>query len=268
MKTLNLPIIILIVLLLSGCVVTKAEDPFLVIAHRGDSGQAPEHTFASYNRAVELGADYIEIDLRLTKDNHLIAFHDETVERTTNGKGAVRDLTLERVKKLDAGSWFDSSYKDEKVPTLEEIFERYGNDENYYIETEVLEGSLVMEKQLVSLIEEYNLEDNVVIQSFFPESLKEVKKLNNKLPLVLLLEKETVFTKEKINEWNNYLFAVAPTCLDLNERIVSKLHSSDLKIHPFFPTKSEKEEIKRMIDIGVDGVFTNHVEYTKSLNTD
>lgn len=94
----------------------------------------------SYN---ELGASYIEIDLQRTKDGHLVAMHDETVDRTTNGSGRVEDYTLAELKKLDAGSSFNEqnpqlakdSYKGATVPTLDEILTRYGTDANYYIET-------------------------------------------------------------------------------------------------------------------------------------
>ena len=81
------------------------------IAHRGASGYAPEHTFNSYDKSHrELGASYIEIDLQRTKDGHLVAMHDETVDRTTNGHGRVEDYTLDELKKLDAGSWFNKQH--------------------------------------------------------------------------------------------------------------------------------------------------------------
>ena len=109
------------------------------IAHRGASGYAPEHTFNAYDKSHnELGASYIEIDLQRTKDGHLVAMHDETVNRTTNGHGRVEDYTLAELKKLDAGSWFNkqhpdlaqSEYNTAKVPTVDEILSRYGQNAN------------------------------------------------------------------------------------------------------------------------------------------
>jgi glycerophosphoryl diester phosphodiesterase len=91
-----------------------------VVGHRGAVHQAPENTLASFERAIELGADLIEIDIRETKDGHLVILHDETVDRTTDGTGRVSDLTLAEIRKLDAGSWFDPKFKAQKVPTLDE----------------------------------------------------------------------------------------------------------------------------------------------------
>ncbi len=93
------------------------------IAHRGSCADRPENTLASYRRAIESGATMMEMDVRATKDNAIISLHDADLKRTTNGKGLARDFTLEEIRKLDAGSWFDPKYKDERVPTMKAILE-------------------------------------------------------------------------------------------------------------------------------------------------
>ena len=93
----------------------------LIIAHRGASGYAPENTLASMELAIKLGCDAIELDIHLTKDQQIVVCHDFTVDRTTNGRGEIENLTLEDIKKLDAGSWFSDEFKGEKIPTLEEV---------------------------------------------------------------------------------------------------------------------------------------------------
>ena len=95
----------------------------LVIAHRGASGHAPENTLAAFRKAVSLGAPFIETDLQLSRDARFVAIHDATVDRTTGGRGAVHDLTLAELRRLDAGSWFGSEYAGERLPTLDEILE-------------------------------------------------------------------------------------------------------------------------------------------------
>ena len=107
----------------------------LVVAHRGASGTRPEHTFAAYDRAIALGADYIEQDLQVTSDGVLVDMHDGTLNRTTRGAaenctGNVNSKTLAQIKTCSAGSWFGPEYVDEKVPTLEELFQRYGKTVN------------------------------------------------------------------------------------------------------------------------------------------
>ena len=81
-----------------------------IIAHRGSSSAAPENTIAAFDVAVEQGADYIELDVQMTMDQHVVVIHDDTVDRTTNGNGLVKSYTLDQLKKLDAGSWFDQQY--------------------------------------------------------------------------------------------------------------------------------------------------------------
>jgi len=109
--------------------------PMLVIGHRGASGHAPENTLAAFRKAVALGATFVETDLQLSRDAHFVAIHDATVNRTTNGKGAVHDLTLAQLRNLDAGSWFGSEFSGERIPTLEEILQfSKKNDVVFYLE--------------------------------------------------------------------------------------------------------------------------------------
>src|ERR1700683_2808619 len=106
-----------------------------IIAHRGASGHAPENTMAAFQRAVELGAPFIETDLHLTRDGRFVAIHDKTLQRTTNGQGAVQEFTLAELRQLDAGKWFDRPFSGEHIPTLEEVLE-FGraNDVVFYLE--------------------------------------------------------------------------------------------------------------------------------------
>ena len=93
----------------------------VIIAHRGSAGTHPENTLPAFMEAVRSGADGIELDVHLTADQQLVVIHDESVDRTTNGKGLIRELTLEEIKKLDAGSWFDKKYQATKISTLQEV---------------------------------------------------------------------------------------------------------------------------------------------------
>src|SRR5258705_2108830 len=107
----------------------------LVIAHRGASGNAPENTLAAFRKAVALGASFIETDLQLSRDARFVAIHYATVNRTTNGQGAVHDMALADLRKLDTGSWFCSEFAGERIPTLEEILEfSQKNDVVFYLE--------------------------------------------------------------------------------------------------------------------------------------
>ena len=115
-------------------------DPFRVIAHRGASGYAPENTMAAFERAVEMGATEVETDVAFTKDRRLLLFHDNTLDRTTNGSGLPEDYTLDELKQLDAGSWvderlsWDRDYAGEKLITLQELLDRFGDTLTYHVE--------------------------------------------------------------------------------------------------------------------------------------
>src|SRR5512140_205883 len=95
----------------------------LLVAHRGSSGTAPENTMAAFRKAIAAGVDMIELDVRMSKDYHLIVLHDSTVRRTTNGPGRVCGMSLQELKSLDAGSWFGPRFRGEQIPTLREVME-------------------------------------------------------------------------------------------------------------------------------------------------
>jgi len=262
----------------SGAPVSKtpADAPVLNIGHRGASGYAPEHTIPSYDLALKMGADYIEQDLQMTKDGVLVALHDETLDRTARGPknnctGLVIEKTLAQIKTCDVGSWFNETYpqyaKPEyvglKIPTLEEIFQRYGTGVNYYIETKNPESAPGMEEELLRLMGRYGLTQaaanhwQVLIQSFSPASLQKIHAINPSLPLVQLYDStETSATiVASLDATRTYAVGIGPSKTDVDSLLVAAAHERCLDIHPY--TVNEKQEMKDLISLGVDGMFTN-----------
>lgn len=138
----------------------------LLIAHRGASGYAPENTLAAFRKAVAMGLSFIETDLQLSRDARFVAIHDDTVNRTTNGQGAVHDLTLAELRRLDAGSWFGSSFTGERIPTLEEILEfAKRHDVVFYLELKP-GGSWGGEHALIGALRESGEIARTVVISF------------------------------------------------------------------------------------------------------
>ncbi|MBN8191306.1 glycerophosphodiester phosphodiesterase [Bacillus sp. NTK074B] len=248
------------------------DNKIINIAHRGGSGYAPEHTLPSYEVGDELGGDYIELDLQMTKDGELIAMHDETLDRTTDGTGLVKDYTLEEIKALDAGSWFNDMYPDKanseyeglKVQTLEEIIQHFGENKRYYIETKSPEVYPGMEKKLLKILDEYNLtrqngpSSKVIIQSFSEASLHKIHDMNEDIPLVQLIDYKTdaTITDRELNHYEEYAVGLGMSFKKIDEEYVDKVRDHDLLIHPY--TVLEKEDMKRLIDWGVTGMFTNY----------
>jgi glycerophosphoryl diester phosphodiesterase len=235
----------------------------IVIGHRGASGHAPEHTFASWDRALEMGVDYIEQDLQMTSDGVLVVMHDATLDRTTSGSGEVIAHTLEQIKQLDAGSWFDKSFAGERVPTLRELFERYGRDASYYIETKNPEDAPGMEAALLELILEFGLRAGavekwqVLIQSFSTPSLLEIRERDPELPLIQLIEKEysSADIQQRLPDIHNYAVGIGPAGTSVDEALGEAAHAHGLVVHPY--TVNEAAEMRRLIALGVDGMFTD-----------
>lgn len=244
----------------------------LNIAHRGASGHAPEHTLASYETGEEMIGDYIEIDLQMTLDGELIAMHDSDVSRTTDGLGLVKELTLEEIKVLDAGTWFNDenldlaqpAFSNLKIPTLDEIIEMFGTDANYYIETKTPEEYPNMVKKLVVILKAHELigpdvpKGKVIIQSFSRESLLEAKKLEPAIPLIQLISyKDTAMISEaELNKIKEYAIGIGANFKYLNEDYISKVREAGLLLHPY--TVNETEDMKQLIDWGVSGMFTDY----------
>ena len=259
---------------------TTADAPVLNIGHRGASGYAPEHTFASYDLAIQMGADYIEQDLQMTKDGVLVVMHDETLDRTARPTaesqpgdctGLVREKTLAQIKTCDVGSWFNEAYPQYaspeyvglKIPTLEEVFQRYGKSVNYYIETKNPEADLGMEEELLRLMDKYGLTKpaakkwQILIQSFSPASLEKIHALNPALPLIQLYSStETSETiQAQLDLVRAYAVGIGPSQTDVDAALVEAAHARCLDIHPY--TVNETADMQSLISLGVDGMFTN-----------
>ena len=185
--------------------------------------------------------------------------------------GPVIKRTLEQIKQCDVGSWFSPEYAGEQIPTLEEIFQRYGTSVNYYIETKNPEAAPGMEEELLSLMEEYKLtepaEDNwqVLIQSFSAESLMTIHEMNEDLPLIQLFSStETSQTiKDQLDLVSTYAVGIGPSMTDVDAALVEAAHDLCLDVHPY--TVNEKADMRDLIDLGVDGMFTNFPDRLEKL---
>ena len=144
----------------------------MVIAHRGGSGLAPENTIAAFRNALELGADGIELDVRLTRDRRVAVLHDRRVDRTTTGSGLVGDLTLEELKSLDASSWFGPEFTGERVPSLEAVFEELPDDFPIYVELKARgPGTRLLVAEVVKIVRSYGRWESTLVASFNPLAL-------------------------------------------------------------------------------------------------
>jgi glycerophosphoryl diester phosphodiesterase len=228
------------------------------IAHRGASGHAPENTMAAFRRAVELGAHFIETDLQITRDARIIAIHDFTLDRTTNGKGQVHLLPLEQIRALDAGAWYgdrrDAAFAGERVPTLKEILD-FAKEYDVIFYLEIKSGpAWGIEHAVVAALRDENASARVVILSFDPATLDSVHRLDSTLMTGFLFEHPSNDLVERtVRAGARQLVARGDL---ITPDVVEKAHSAGLQVVAW--TINETEQMQRLIATGVDGMITDY----------
>lgn len=246
-------------------VISKQEQQEMVnVAHRGASGHAPENTIAAFQKGVEMKADYIEIDVQMTKDGELVVIHDTTVNRTTNGTGKVGDLTLAEIKQLDAGSWFSETYAGEGVPTFEEVLDEFRGKVGILIELKAPELYPGVEQKIADALNERNMtklnNNKIIIQSFNHESMKKSKELLPNLSHGVLTGGSWVdVTEEQLAQFATYADYFNPTMNIVTDELVSDVHEAGMDIYPY--TSRSQEQALRLFDLNVDGIITDYPEH-------
>ena len=229
---------------------------FSLIGHRGASGYEDEHTIKSYELAVQQGADYIEMDLQLTKDNKLICMHDATVDRTTTGTGTIANMTLAQIKAL-------KTTNGEQIPTLEEVVSHFGKSVNYYIETKS-PFNINMDQELLRILQNAGLigigskRKQVIIQSFADDSLKNIR---NQYSDIFLVRLSKTFTQSDIDTSALIADGMGPNFTNVTKALVDNAHAKGLVVHPW--TVNTVADMDKAIGYGVDGFFTNYPDLYK-----
>lgn len=231
----------------------------LIMAHRGSSGTHPENTLPAFAEAVRAGADCIELDVHLTKDNHLVVIHDESVERTTNGKGLVRELTLEEIKKLDAGSWFAKKYQATKISTLQEVLNlllqmQYRGILNIEIKTDKYHYPNI-ELALSEVMQSGDWPFTYWYSSFNFESLRIMHEIEPEAQLDLILKK----SRSKVEAALDYDFieGIHPSYEWVQENL-ALVGSYPKPIRPW--AVNLYQSMIECMDLNVNGMFTDFPE--------
>jgi len=235
----------------------------LIIAHRGASGHAPENTMAAFRLAVEQSADWIELDVHQTADGHLVVLHDFTLRRTAGDPRQVRDLTLQQIKKLDIGSWWDGTYRSEQVPTLDEVLASAAGRIRVFIELK--RGSSFypeIERRLLETIVRQRARDRIAISSFDLAGLKTLRGLDSGIPLGLLTRKTRA--REILKEANSLkVQSIHISTHRLSKNILTRAHSNGLPVYVY--TVNRLSLMKRYLAMGADGLFTNYPDRLRDL---
>jgi len=238
-----------------------------IIAHRGGAAVKPENTLAAFKNAVELGADGVEFDVQLTKDGEVVVIHDEFINRTMTGEGLVKDHTLAELRQLSAGEFFDSEFKDEKIPTLAEVLELVQDLEVINIELKNFLPYPELEAKVLNLVDQFGIRDQVIISSFNHYSLQKLKKMQPEIKTGALM------ASKMINP-SDYAFKRGFDALHLHfltadQEVVDKSHFMGMQLNVY--TVNFPESVEELLAKGVDMIMTDDVEMAlelrdKSLN--
>ncbi|HCK67085.1 MAG TPA: glycerophosphodiester phosphodiesterase [Anaerolineae bacterium] len=229
----------------------------IILAHRGDLAHAPENTLPSFSQAIQKGADGVELDAKLTADGHVIVFHDMTLDRTTNGTGKVASFTLDEIRKLDAGSWFDSKFVNTQVPLLEEVFETVGKDKLINIElTNYSTPKDGLTQKVCELIKKHNNHKQIIFSSFFASNLKIAMQTLPEIPRGLLAMPGIIglWARSFGFMFGDYQ-ALHPHISSVSKEQIQRAHRIKRRVHVW--TANTPAEILRLKDWGVDGIFTD-----------
>jgi glycerophosphoryl diester phosphodiesterase len=272
-----------------------------VVAHRGASAYAPEHTLASYQLAIEMGADFVEQDLAVTKDGVLICLHDASLERTTNVEqlfpdrvstqtieGKTRkawlanDFTLAEIKRLDAGSWFDSKFAGQRIPTFDEAVALIKGKAGMFPELktpEIYAGRNVdFEKLVEEALDKHGLRGSkadpktpIILQTFGQSSARKLAQMKIGVPVVLLLEeKDQLKSAAEVRAWKGIVqgFGPAKNIVLRNPDFVKWAHAEGMSVTPYTFRASDaaksgfvdvsEEMAHYLYTLGVDALFTDN----------
>jgi glycerophosphoryl diester phosphodiesterase len=233
-----------------------------IIAHRGASGHAPENTLAAFERAVQLGAGFIETDIRLTRDARFVAIHDDTLERTTNGRGAVQQHTLAELRELNAGHWFDREFTGQRIPTLEEVLE-FGkkHDVVFYLEVK-FDTAMGMHHSLVAELRRTESAARTIVISFDPAMLTSLRALDASIMTGLLVDRDPSpdAVKKAVAAGARQL---CPHFQAATPELVEQAHGADLQVATW--TVNEPGDLRAVIASKVDGIMTDLPDRLRAL---
>ena len=248
---------------------------FQIIAHKGASGTAPENTMAAFKKALELGVDQIELDVRHTADEEIVVFHDQRLDRLAKDSlgnpvtGDVHDYTLAELKQFEVGSWFDSQYRNEKIPTLKEVLDYINGQTTVLIEIKHMDHPHYhdfAEKLVEVVMSEEDGESWIILQSYEPTYLNEVHELDSLIQTKALIIGEdsapliAFYIETRIHmgqaKESNRMKAINPEWTTLSPRRIFQMHAKGYEVHAY--PVNERNDMIKMLNAGADGIITDY----------
>ncbi|AGB40804.1 glycerophosphoryl diester phosphodiesterase [Halobacteroides halobius DSM 5150] len=227
----------------------------LKIGHRGAPILAPENTLASFRQAITCGVDMIELDIQLTKDNQLVVFHDDDLSRIVGVNTRVEELTLAKLKEFDIGSSFDKDFKEERIPTLQEVIQLVKGQVKLNIELKPrVANREVLLRKLVVLLEEEQFKDKVIISSFNHWLLKDLKEIDSTIKTAILIASLPINPVKMIEDAT--ADGIHPHHLVVTKELVAKVQKKGYFLNVW--TVNNQVEVDKLQSYGVDGIITDN----------
>jgi glycerophosphoryl diester phosphodiesterase len=227
-------------------------------------GHCPENTLTSFERARELGADWIELDVHLSRDGALVVIHDETLDRTTNGHGAVRDYSMAELKTFDAGSWFAPEYAGERIPILDEVL-GWARQHNIIVDIEIKNAPVYyvgIEAALVEALDRHEMSEQVIVISFDHPAVQRVKALDSRIATGVLYSGRPVDGGVGLAR-QAQADAVLPHWAYVTASDVAAVHAAGLSVAPW--ASSDPDVLRSLIAAGADAIGTNHPDILRDV---
>jgi len=228
----------------------------LIIGHKGASKSEPENTLKSFRKAIELQADYIELDVQVSKDGEIVVIHDYEISKLTGHSGNVKEMTLDELKQLNIG-------EGEKIPTLQEVIMLAQGEIGLQIEIKVKD----IRNKIVEMLREANLVESTIISSFIHNELIKIKKNEPEIKLGALLSERISDLRDLIKATKRIIkknfSAVHPHFTGVDKELVDFAHNNNLKVNVW--TVNERPDMERLIKLRVDGIITDDIPLAKEL---
>jgi glycerophosphoryl diester phosphodiesterase len=232
----------------------------LVIAHRGASAEAPENTIAAFELAIAHGADGIELDVHLSRDDQPVVIHDFRLERTTDGAGRVRDHTVRELKRLDAGGWRGARFRGQRIQTLQEVLERFRDRTRFWIELKAGSDRYQgIEERVVSMIEIYDVLERALVQSFDSAALDQVRILNPEVRLGVLTTGAGI---ETLIRRGGAARAICTDARRVTAHDLAAIRQAGLDCYVW--TVNEPAQMDRLVEWGVSGIITDRPDLLRA----
>jgi glycerophosphoryl diester phosphodiesterase len=242
----------------------------LVIAHQGGDRLYPSNTLYAFEQSAQMGVDVLELDVHASKDGHLVVIHDDTLERTTNGTGLVKEKTLAELQALDAGYTWSPERKEESfpyrgqgivIPTLEQVFQRFPT---YRINIEIKQAEPRITQNLCNLIHQYNKQEQVLVVSFYDSEMQDFRKLcpevvtagaPNEIRNFYILHRTFLANLYKSSADAFQVPEYQDSLHILTKRFINNAKNKNIQVHVW--TVDETSDMQRMIELGVNGIITD-----------